>query len=165
MHRPRFLGILRMVYMPDPFPPGAFTANVTVWSTKKHDRGQFNVYVGTTLLVCLPQYDMTLVVPQLTHAHSTGHGQSIHERCPRNVYSESLSSYQVSCLLMHFLERVWVDPPRLQSLTYLQLLSPAPKSKVASISASKTIKVLVSWLLTLSKSNTASFGESSDGQL
>lgn len=40
-----------MVYMPDPFPPGTFTANVTVWSTKKNDRGQFNVYVGTTLLV------------------------------------------------------------------------------------------------------------------
>lgn len=28
-------------------------ANMTVWSTKKNDRGRFNVYAGQTLLVCL----------------------------------------------------------------------------------------------------------------
>lgn len=41
-----------MVKTPNPFPAGStYTANFTIWSTKKHDRGQFNVYVGTTLLV------------------------------------------------------------------------------------------------------------------
>lgn len=48
--------ISSLIYMPDPFPPGTFTANVTVWSTKKNDRGQFNVYVGTTLLGTGNQY-------------------------------------------------------------------------------------------------------------
>lgn len=41
-----------MVKTPNPFPAGEIrTADFTIWSTKKHDRGQFNVYVGTKLLV------------------------------------------------------------------------------------------------------------------
>lgn len=71
-----------MVYMPDPFPPGTFTANVTVWSTKKNDRGQFNIYVGTTLLVSiLPTIRgmQTSLWSSLTNPDATpGHRQSIH---------------------------------------------------------------------------------------
>lgn len=40
------------VQLYDPFPAGqTHLANVTVWSSKKNDRGKFSVYIGTTLLV------------------------------------------------------------------------------------------------------------------
>lgn len=39
--------------MPAIAPGTTAVANITVWSTKKNDRGRFNVYAGQTLLVCL----------------------------------------------------------------------------------------------------------------
>lgn len=42
-----------MVTLIAAFPSGTTApANITVWSSKKNDRGRFNVYVGQTLLVC-----------------------------------------------------------------------------------------------------------------
>ena len=53
-----------MVKLPNPLPAGStHTTNVTVWSTRKKDRGQFNIYVGTTLLVSSYLYYLYLLLP------------------------------------------------------------------------------------------------------
>lgn len=44
----------RMVTIPTPFSAGAtYRVDITIWSTKKRDRGEFNVYLGSRLLVSL----------------------------------------------------------------------------------------------------------------
>lgn len=41
-----------MVEVISPLAAGSdYSVDVTVWSTRKYDRGEFNVYVGTELLV------------------------------------------------------------------------------------------------------------------
>lgn len=46
-----------LTLMPAFYPAGTTAlANVTVWSTKKNDRGRFNVYIGQTLLVSADCY-------------------------------------------------------------------------------------------------------------
>jgi hypothetical protein len=90
-----------MIILPDPFPAGEYvTADVTVWSTKKYDRGQFNVYVGHTLIVSLPVTHPRGIL-SVAHANmlitkSAGYRGSVQQCIRRDRHPDSLPTKEVS---------------------------------------------------------------------